>query len=541
MDSEEKYTAESQAEGASKIEEPKKKSKLFKAIIILIVVLVLLAGGFYLRRQSKIGDRISTPNPTIEPSGQSEDYLSGIPIFPGAEGFGTLTPAGRGGKIIAVTSLADSGSGTLREALNDQGPRTIVFNISGIIELEKEIQINNPFVTIAGQTAPGDGITLIKGGLSIFTHDVLVQHIRIRPGDQANTKPDNSDAISILDAQYENWSNTDDYHESPTVYNIVLDHVSTSWAEDETISIWIGTHDVTVSNSIISEPLLNARHPKGPHSMGLLIGDKATRVSVHHNLIAHSNARNPLIKDGGTHDIINNVFYNWGQFATEVLDYNSNTLVNFVKNLYIRGFSSDEKTKEITLQTSTPDPKYPGRILVEISDNTPQFYLEDNRGPNKTNATSDFIQQFQLKIDTESLAGNTAGEKIESAKKKFFVSQAFSTPTITTVSVDDVRDYVLARVGATKPKRDSVDSRIVNQVKTGTGRIIDSQSEVGGYPFVSPISREANFDTDRDGMPDSWEIERGFDPNNSADGTQDKDEDGYTNVEEYLHELGGYK
>jgi pectate lyase len=163
--------------------------------------------------------------------------------------------------------------------------------------------------------------------------------------------------------------------------------------------------------------------------------------------------------------------------------------------------------------------------------------MEDNRGPNKTNATSDFIQMYLLKIDTKSLAGNTTEEKIVSAKQKLFINRPISAPTVTTVAVDSVENYVLERVGAIKPRRDSVDSRIVSEVRTRAGRIINSSDDVGGYPKVTTISRPPNFDTDQDGMPNSWEIQNGFNPDNSTDGNEDKNGDGYTNVENYLHSL----
>ena len=175
---------------------------------------------------------------------------TGLPVFPGAEGFGTRTVAGRGGKVIEVTSLEDDGLGTLRAAVNHPLARIIVFRIAGTIELKSELQIKHPFVTIAGQTAPGGGICIKDAGITIITHDVLLQHIRVRPGNKGPVDADINDAVSILGPH----AGTDG------AYNVVLDHISASWSEDETVSTWYGAHDITISWSIISEALNRSRH-----------------------------------------------------------------------------------------------------------------------------------------------------------------------------------------------------------------------------------------------------------------------------------------
>lgn len=167
----------------------------------------------------------------------------GIPVFPGAEGFGTRTRAGRGGKVLEVVSLANDGPGTLRAALRESAPRIIVFRVGGLIELTSALEITSPFVTIAGQTAPGDGITLKNAGIQIYTHDVLIQSLRIRPGNEGRVDPDTNNAVTVCGINL-----------GETVgYNIVLDRLSTSWGEDQTITAWNGAHDVTISRCIISE------------------------------------------------------------------------------------------------------------------------------------------------------------------------------------------------------------------------------------------------------------------------------------------------
>ena len=255
--------------------------------------------------------------------------IEGLAVFPGAEGFGTRTRAGRGGNVLIVDSLADAGRGTLREALSQDGPRTIVFHVGGVIQLKSHLFIDRPFVTIAGQTAPGDGIVLKDFGIVITTNDVLLQHVRVRPGNQGAVRVDHNDAIAIL---------------GPTgapggAYNVVIDHVSASWGEDEVISTWFSPHDITISWSIVSEALSRSRHPKETHSAAVLIGDGTTRTSLHHNLMAHNDIRNPLIASGGMHDVVNNVVYNWGALSTEIVE-NAPTEVNVIGNYYRAGRSS---------------------------------------------------------------------------------------------------------------------------------------------------------------------------------------------------------
>ena len=436
----------------------------------------------------KIPTNPSTPRP-YEPQ-------TGIPIFPGAEGFGTHTIAGRGGKVIEVTSLEDDGPGSLRAAVNDPDPRIIVFRVGGTIELENVLQINHPFVTIAGQTAPGGGIVLKNAGLVIATHDVLVQHIRVRPGNEGDVDADINDSIEILGP----------HGDIDGAYNVVLDHISASWSEDETVSTWYGAHDITISWSIISEALNRSRHRKETHSAGLLIGNSSYNVTVHHTLLAHNDFRNPLIVDGGTHDFVNNVIYNWGVLPGEIIDSDANTFLNFIGNTYIPGPSSEPRLFEIVIPTGQP-----------------KIYVEDNFGPHRTDPT----------MDEWSLVGFGYGEGI--APDAFRSMTEFKTPPLTIMHSADAMELVLSGAGATLPERDAVDIRVVEDVRYGTGAIIDSPEDVGGYPDLSkgiPL-----VDSDHDGMPDEWELEMGLDPEDASDGNGDLDNDGYTNIEEYLHFL----
>lgn len=421
---------------------------------------------------------------------------TGLAVFPGAEGYGTRTRAGRGGKVIAVTSLADDGPGTLRAALRDPAPRTIVFRVGGVIQLASHLFISEPFVTVAGQTAPGDGVVLKDFGIVITTNDVLVQHLRIRPGDAGAVRPDHNDAVAILGRN----------GDVSGAWNVVLDHISASWGEDETISTWFGPHDVTISWSIVSEGLNKGRHPKRTHSAGLIVGDGSDRVSIHHNLLAHNDFRNPLIQSGGTHDVVNNVVYDWGVLPTEVVD-DARTSVNVVGNYYRAGSSSQ-----------TPNP-----ILINPADDrqVTKIYLAGNATPDGQPDEQWRLVQF--------------GWRSRPVPDDYKALAPFPTAAITATSAAEARDLVLAGAGATAPRRDAIDARIVANVRNGTGSLIDSPRQVGGYPEY----REgvAPADGDGDGMSDEWERGRGLDPANAADGAEDDDGDGYTNLEEYLHSL----
>jgi pectate lyase len=460
------------------------------AILLLAFVVIIGIPIINEIRRPKTPKNPSTPRP-VEPQ-------VGLPVFPGAEGFGTRTIAGRGGKVIDVTSLADDGPGTLRAALNEPCPRIVIFRVSGIIELKSELQILSPFMTLAGQTAPGGGICIKDAGIAIMTHDVLIRHIRVRPGNKGPVDADINDAISIM-GKY--GGQNDD------AYNIVIDHVSASWGEDETVSTWYGAHDITISWCIISEALNRSRHRKKTHSAGLLIGDGSYHVSIHHNLLAHNDFRNPLIAQGGTHDVVNNVIYNWGVLPAEICDYDSNTFLNFIGNYFIAGASTN-----------------PGPFEIFFPEGNPKIYVQDNLGPHRPDPN----------MDQWAIVGFRWGEE-GIAPEKYRSQTKFKTHPITLTHVEELREIVLAQAGAAAPQRDAVDLRVVNDVKNGTGLIIDSPDDVGGYPELA--DGKPPVDSDHDGMPDEWEIKEGLNPNNASDGNGDLDQDGYTNIEEYLHSL----
>jgi pectate lyase len=423
----------------------------------------------------------------------------GLAAFPGAEGFGATTTGGRGGRVIAVTTTADAGPGSLRAALKEKGPRIVVFRVSGVIENEKPLDVEEPFVTIAGQTAPGDGITLAGEELRIQTHDVVVRHLRVRTGDQRKPRDgwDNRDVI--------NFGHPERRGET---HDVVLDHCSLSWAVDETLTIWFGSHDITVQHCLLAEPLFRSRHPEGPHSMGILIGEGAANVSLHHNLLANSNGRNPQVAGAGVVDFRNNVVYNWGEYAA--LFKGPGNRINFVANYYKKGPDSERAWTKTA-------------IKVRENARDLELHVAGNVDPVLPSPGAD---NWPMVVWWNGQA--MKDQKLRAAGE-------LPHPPVTTHSAAEAYELVLAGAGATRPRRDPVDRRVVEGVRGGTGRIIDSTKDAGGWPEMR--SAPAPADSDQDGMPDDWEKAHGLDPKSGADGSQDQDRDGWTNVEEYLNEL----
>jgi len=411
----------------------------------------------------------------------------GVRAFPTAEGFGANSVGGRGGKVIFVININDSGPGSFRDALLQKGPRIIVFKTGGIISLKKDLNIYEPFITIAGQTAPGDGVCLKNAGLVINTHDVIIRHLCSRPGDSQGRDPEDRDALKIMGG-----------------YNIILDHISASWAIDEVVSAWYSPHDITIQWSIISEALHNSIHPKGPHGMGLLIGDTVKNVSIHHNLLAHNNQRNPLLKGNTLTDILNNVIYNWGDFGTQTrIDYSKKPIYsNVINNYYKKGTNSKS-----------------GVFGFEATKNDSKIFIKGNRG------------------DSEILIDYNDNPERYFKDFPFLVSeQPFPITNVRLDTANEAYRLVLEKAGAKIPVQDKVDARIIQNVKTGTGTIINSPSDIGGYPDykngISPL------DFDNDGIPNEWEIAHNLNPNDKLDGNK-VSVGRYTNIEQYINELAG--
>lgn len=421
--------------------------------------------------------------------------------FPTAEGFGAYSLGGRGGDVYHVTNLDDDGAGSLRYGIESaSGPRTIVFDISGTIILEDRLTIGKSYLTIAGQTAPGDGICLRDYQFGIKANHVIVRYIRSRLGDQAGQE---SDAISITSGK-----------------NIILDHCSAGWSVDEVFSCSTGDPDkidnVTVQWCIISEGLMNSIHEKGAHSYGALIrGCYGAQYSYLHNLFAHNNSRNPRPGnyDENSHDLDplglqfdfrNNVMYNWGGNRPGYdADSESVCRYNYVGNYGKPGPDSDRTGYAYKAGSKHFRAYYSGNYFF---------------GKIPTN-------QWSL----VNFSGFSAAE-IAAYKRPI----PYSSGPVETLTALEAYSTVMAHVG-TSLNRDAADIRVIDDVQNGTGSIIDSPSDVGGWPSLNTLP--APLDTDQDGMPDTWETDNGLNPNDPADRNDDKVGNGYTNLEEYLNEL----
>ena len=420
------------------------------------------------------------------------------PAFPGAEGYGWDAEGGRGGDVYHVTSLSNSGSGSLREGLS-RGNRTIVFDVGGIIDLTATLNARVGNVTIAGQTAPGDGITVRGYDVNLRGDNNIVQHIRFRAGD-IRKKTASRDGF------------TEDSFNIGGRHNIV-DHVSASWGIDECLSAaYTGWDYLTVQHSFITEGLMRTRlfhgevdadHPG--HSMGGLYvsNDGDTHVTLHHNLYAHNNSRNPGIGSKGRSqwaDIRNNILYNaGGTIGYANSDTTLDTMaihLNYVGNYGIMGASS---TADVLFDCDTED-----HVRAFASGN----FFDANRNGRLDGSSSSALDGPHARVPE------------------------YVMPPVFTESAPDAFIHVLDNAGARPWNRDSVDVRIVDSVRRQTGRIIDSQNDVGGWGTVAAGTRVV--DGDRDGMPDAYERMVGTNPS-AADNNADANGDGYTNLENYLH------
>lgn len=439
--------------------------------------------------------------------------------FPSAEGYGKYTVGGRGGTVYEVINLNDHGPGSLREGIEAKGPRTIVFRVSGTIDLEKPLTIRNPYITIAGQTAPGDGICIKRHPLNIGADEVIIRFIRVRLGDESGGE---TDAIS---SRYQK--------------NIILDHISASWSIDETISIY-HCKNVTIQWCLITESLFQSNHVKGNHGFGGIWGSDYS--TYHHNLIANHSSRNPRWASGAGHnDYRNNVLYNWGynssyggeahQKGNEKFNFFT---INFVNNYYKPGPATQ-----------------PGNISYRI-------VSPGNRDSNdfgKWYVTGNFVEGNE-RVTADNWDGGVQPAGGLDLIPKLRMYSPWDAMPINEESPQNAYKKVLKNVGCTLPKRDAIDIRIINDVRNGTAScegksyrklkktmqpdqicgIIDSQNDAGGWPVLK--STPAPTDSDHDGMPDDWEKTHSLDPNNPNDG-KDIDKNGYTYLENYLNTLAG--
>jgi hypothetical protein len=414
--------------------------------------------------------------------------------------------------VYEVTNLNDSGPGSLREAVSASGARTVVFRVSGTIFLNSDLRIRNPNITIAGQTAPGDGICLANYSLLISTDNVIVRFLRVRVGDQGSAA--NADGRDAIFCRYTS--------------NVIIDHCSFSWSIDETASAYFNTN-FTMQWCIASESLRQSLHSKDDHGYGGIWGGQG--VTFHHNLFAHHTSRNPRLNGSrnmpSTHngvtysreevDLRNNVIYNWSSnscYGAEPRSDGQPSLYNFVGNYYKRGPATPSGSNDRIIAPTAVNGVYS------------QFYLAGNVTTANPSTTAD----NWLGVD-----GPDTTAKVDMRLKTPVSSQP-----LTEQPGDLAYAHVLQFAGASFPEHDSHDSRIVNEVRTGTAAygnngIIDSQTEVGGWPILESLP--APVDQDKDGMPDSWEIAHGLNPHNANDRNGDPDGDGVTHLEDYLNSL----
>ena len=449
--------------------------------------------------------------------------------FPGAEGGGMYVTGGRGGKVIHVTNTNDKGAGSLRAALDEKGARTIVFDVAGIIELQSTLKISNGDVTIAGQTAPGDGICLKNYCFRINASNVIVRFIRCRMGDEKQTE---DDAMNL-------------YTGNNDLQDVIIDHCSLSWSTDECGSFY-GMTNFSLQWCILSESLRNSVHGKGKHGYGGIWG--GTNATYHHNLLAHHDSRNPRLDHDyvstlkGPVSLVNNVIYNWGDNSTyggeSANDNNVYKKYNVINNYYKPGPATasgkvrfiDPWTKECSNCT-----KATGSSTIVPG----HFYLDGNVMHGDEGKTADNW--------TGTTASAAVIANIKSTAKFTYAEKATS---LSLQTAENAFTAVLGYAGAGL-KRDAVDTRVTKETKNGnytypgsngsTNGFIDTQSDVGGWPNYSATDEEKAkvTDTDGDGIPDWFEQAAGLNEASAADGaTKTLDKNGrYTNLEMYLHYL----
>ena len=452
-----------------------------------------------------------------------------IPAFPGAEGGGAYTPGGRGGKVIVVTSLADEGPGTFREACETGGARIIVFNVSGVIRLSSPIHLRAPYVTIAGQTAPGDGVCLTGASFLIDTHDVVIRHMRFRRGAQDVAFRD--DAIG-----------------GNPVGNIMIDHCSASWGLDENMSIYrhvynrdetghglkLPTVNITIQNSVFSEAMDTYNHAFG----GTIGGHNCMFAR---NLFASNISRNCSVGMNEGFNFVNNVTFNWWNRSVDGGDNTS--LFNIINN-YFKPGPITPLDKPISYRILKPESgRDKSKALSFGKAHVSGNIVHGNKKVTKDNWNGG----VQLADDV----------KEEEFLSKIRVNEPFPMPHVTIMPAQKAYNFVMENVGANFPKRDAVDARIVKSVQTGKAIYVENAPEfvspyikrrlpadsykqgiitdirqVGGLPQYkgTPVK-----DSDNDGMPDAWEIKNGLNPHDPSDATLDCNGDGYTNIEKYIN------
>jgi len=387
-----------------------------------------------------------------------------LSVIPNGAGDGISTKAGRGGTVYKVTTLNETGSGSITACTNASGPRVCVFEVSGTIRLSGDLILRNPNITIAGQTAPSPGIMFRGGGLRIKTSEVLVQHVRFRPGDDVEGETtENRDALKI------------EADESNPIKNIVVDHCSFAWAIDETASAWVGWDNITLSNNIFAEALNDSLHPKGPHGYGVLLGPVNGHATLVNNLFANLVERNPLSR-ASNFTFVNNVIYNRRNMDVDLQSEHGIVTKNtVVGNVFIRGADYSRAMKPVLVRMS-------GSLAILSGT---RIHVADN-------------QAVETSSDAYSVTGNESGtilpETYRASSPPVWPSNLTSRPT----KDNGVLNHVLTNVGARPADRDSADKRIIQGVKDRTGRIINCVAangtsrcnlNAGGWPSLAENRR----------------------------------------------------
>jgi len=490
-------------------------------------------------QQAQLAADAARGKPYLPGAGLPHDLpQASIPSFPGAWGGGMYSFGGRGGKVYVVTNLNDSGPGSFREACEAAGPRIVVFNVAGIIRLKDKIRIRAPYITIAGNTAPGDGVCIAGDTVELESHDIVIRHMRFRRGETDVT--DRNDSIG-----------------GNPIGNIMIDHVSASWGLDENMSMYrhmyqppeggkalkLPTVNITIQNSIFSE-CLNTFH----HAFGSTIG--GLNATFHGNLWASNAGRNPSIGMYGDFTFVNNVLFNWVHRTVDGGDHRS--LYNIINN-YLKPGPATPADRPIAYRLLKPESERSKTVI----DNFGKAYVHGNivEGNAKVTANNwDGGVQPDVRGENAAIALNRIKTDIPMLHARLPIRPAAEAYT-----------FVLAHAGATLPKRDPVDLRIVDSVRTGqpagqvqphtreqlvqppyteqhinqqialiSKGIITHPDQVGGYPTYTGTPYR---DSDSDGMPDDWETAHGLNPRDAADAAQDLNGDGYTNIEDFIYGL----
>ncbi|OYP48131.1 polysaccharide lyase [Prevotella sp. P3-120] len=475
-----------------------------------------------------------------------------IPAFPGAEGGGMYTFGGRGGKVLTVTNLNDDGPGSFRWACEQGGARIVVFNVSGIIRLKSPIFVRAPYITIAGQTAPGEGVIIAGESFQVDTHDVIVRHMRFRRGE------------TLV------WHREDSFGGNP-VGNIMIDHCSCEWGLDENISFYrhmfdmkdgkpkrkVPTVNVTIQNTISAKALDTWNHAFG----STIGGENATFMR---NLWADNTGRNPSIGWGGVFNFVNNVVYNWVHRTADGGEFT--TMSNFINNYYKPG-------------PLTPKNSPVGHRIVKSESRSVNLFPFKQFG--RVYATGNIMEGYDEVTRNNWNGGIQTADKdgdIDATELALMRSnEPFEMPFVNIMGAEKAFDWVLSNAGATIPSRDIVDQRICDEVRTGQAYFVEKYEkkvkdnpygdmwglhdkskneqgffkhrrlqqdsykqgvitdprQMGGYPEYKAWTPWV--DTDGDGMPDEWEIANGLNPNDPSDANDDCNGDGYTNIEKYIN------